>query len=263
MDVVSTRILGGLEDCRSLSSSAMSLVLAPCSPRTTTWGRERMARISACCPVGTSPITCIAGSPLRESRIADRASGRSSMMRTRICLEAGSRAAREGTKACSLVTVGSNGACTLDPRCPQAGRAGRRVGSKSGSWRNTRAELEWAPRIYVAGRDAVVFNYTSRSRRRQSGNTPNLAAEGPQMGEEFPEAPREETLGLGRHQPHADCVSHKAGDVVDIQPFHQRGAVRLNGFRADAEDAGDGPGRVTLGNELEDLPLSRRQLLER
>src|SRR5260370_42029694 len=65
---------------------------------------------------------------------------------------------------------------------------------------------------------------------------------------------------LGDHAG-AQGEAHQAGDVEDVEPFHQSGAVILDGLGADLEDEGDGFGGLAFGDELEDFPPARGQLL--
>src|ERR1700688_4827233 len=74
---------------------------------------------------------------------------------------------------------------------------------------------------------------------------------------------RRPASALGRNQAVADGVAHEAGNVVDVELLHEGGAVRLDRLDAGREQGGDLLGRSSLGDELEDLALARRQVLAR
>ena len=59
---------------------------------------------------------------------------------------------------------------------------------------------------------------------------------------------------------HANGISHQAGDVMNIEPFHQVSAVTLNCLDADLQGVGDLSGTVSFGNQLQDLLLPWRHL---
>jgi hypothetical protein len=55
---------------------------------------------------------------------------------------------------------------------------------------------------------------------------------------------------------YADRVAHQAGDIVNVEAFHDLGAVGLDGLDADAERAGDGLGGLPGGDQPQDLALA-------
>ena len=61
------------------------------------------------------------------------------------------------------------------------------------------------------------------------------------------------------HEPSARGVADQLGRVVDAELLHQPRAVVLRRLRLDAEDGGDLLGGLSLGDEVEDLPLAWRE----
>ena len=53
-------------------------------------------------------------------------------------------------------------------------------------------------------------------------------------------------LSLGRNQPCADGIAHQAGNIVQVQLFHQLGAVALHRFDTDIQAP-----RNFLGGKME------------
>src|SRR5690348_15035024 len=70
-------------------------------------------------------------------------------------------------------------------------------------------------------------------------------------------------LFLRRNQTVPDCVTHQAGDVVNVEPFHEAGAMRFNRLHTSVQQLRDLLGRFALGNQLQDFTLARRQKVER
>lgn len=52
-----------------------------------------------------------------------------------------------------------------------------------------------------------------------------------------------------------DCVTHEAGDIVNIQSFHELGSVSLDCLHTHAQLYAYLPRPTPLGDELEDLKL--------
>src|SRR5262249_29881599 len=61
----------------------------------------------------------------------------------------------------------------------------------------------------------------------------------------------------------ADGGLDQLGRGPRAEGFHEAGLVELGGAARDPQDGGDLLGRATLGDELEDLPLARRQVVQR
>src|SRR6185312_4764231 len=59
-----------------------------------------------------------------------------------------------------------------------------------------------------------------------------------------------------------DGEDREPGDVADSKPLHQRGAMGLDGLRADLEGEGDLLGALALRDHLEDLALPRREAVQ-
>src|SRR4029077_2695088 len=75
--------------------------------------------------------------------------------------------------------------------------------------------------------------------------------------------PAKPPLGVWTDDSHAYGVSHKPLNSVDPQPMHDLRAVCLHRLHAEPKSLSDPLGRVTLGDELQDLALARREHLER
>ena len=63
----------------------------------------------------------------------------------------------------------------------------------------------------------------------------------------------EPLLGLG--QTFADGIANQASGPVNIQLFHDPGAMGLGGLDAHPQNGSDFLGGLALGNELQDLPF--------
>ena len=66
-----------------------------------------------------------------------------------------------------------------------------------------------------------------------------------------------------RGQPPADGVADEGGRLTDVQLAHELDPVGFDGFDAQAQAPGDLLGRLALGDELQDLALSRGQGVRR
>src|SRR5215469_18638891 len=131
------------------------------------------------------------------------------------------------------------------------------------SWRRNSA-LSSTRRIRTrppSGQDFDLLESNSRSSIIIRAGSP---ADGPATigrfgspGLEKPESPGA-GLPLGRNETDADRVADQAGDVVDVQFFHELSPVGLDGLHAHAEQSGDLLGGVSFGNQLEDFALPKR-----
>ena len=73
----------------------------------------------------------------------------------------------------------------------------------------------------------------------------------------------QECLRVVLHQANAQSEADEAGDVVNVEPVHELGAMCFDGLDADVQDAGNFLRRFSLGNELQRFTLARREQFQR
>ena len=70
-------------------------------------------------------------------------------------------------------------------------------------------------------------------------------------------------LLVGRDESCSHRKSYEASQIPDAEPFHDRAAVGFNSLHAQAKPGGYLLGRVSLGDEPENLPLPHGEKIER
>src|SRR2546430_10198994 len=66
---------------------------------------------------------------------------------------------------------------------------------------------------------------------------------------------------LDLHESRLDRITHESGHIVNIKTLHNLRTVRLYSLDADVQLQGHLLGRLSFGDQTQDLPLPRRQLL--
>ena len=137
-----------------------------------------------------------------------------------------------------------------------------RWGESPSSSARSRLNKSEEPGTDPASRTAISDEQDSQCDRESPENERNKPGLGPEnpgactlLGRILPHG--HVTSGVGGNEACPDGVVRQAGNVVDVEPLHQLGAIRLGRLGADAQFPGDFLGRVPLRDQLQHLARRR------